>query len=93
MRPSVSSVFVFSRIPAVSIQLSVIPRPCIVFRLHQVERLADLEEFQRHKEQLRSKMETMEKQLVSQEEEHQAALHRLEIDVLMEKERLDPLTY
>lgn len=53
-------------------------------------RLSDLEEFQRDEEQLRFKMATMEKQLVSQEEEHQAALHRLEIDVLMEKERLDP---
>lgn len=37
-------------------------------------------------------MATMEKQLVSQEEEHQAALHRLEIDVLMEKERLESPT-
>lgn len=57
--------------------------------LNQVEKLADLEEFQRHKEQLMSKMDTMEKQLLSQEEEHQAAIHRLEIEVLMEKERLD----
>uniref|UniRef100_H2UT99 Cilia- and flagella-associated protein 157 n=1 Tax=Takifugu rubripes TaxID=31033 RepID=H2UT99_TAKRU len=39
-------------------------------------RLSDLEEFQRDKDQLRFKMATTEKQLVSQEEEHQAALHR-----------------
>lgn len=61
--------------------------------LNQGEKLADLEEFQRHKEQLMSKMDTMEKQLLSQEEEHQAAIHRLEIEVLMEKERLDLLIY
>lgn len=56
-----------------------------------MERLADLEVFQRQKEQLMSQMKTMEKQLASQEEEHQAAIHRLEIEVLMEKERLDVL--
>lgn len=61
--------------------------------LNQVERLADLEVFQRQKEQLMSKMKTMEKQLVSQEEEHQAAIHRLEVKVLMEKERLDVWIY
>lgn len=61
--------------------------------LHQVERLADLEVFQSQKEQLMSKMKTMEKQLLSEEEEHQAAIHRLEIEVLMEKERLDVLIY
>lgn len=60
---------------------------------NQVERLAELEVFQRQKEQLMSKMKTMEKQLVSQEEEHQAAIHRLEIEVLMEKERLDVWIY
>ena len=53
-----------------------------------MKRLADLEVFQRQKEQLMSEMKTLEKQLVSQEEEHQAAIHRLEIEVLMEKERL-----
>lgn len=58
-----------------------------------MERLAGLEEFQRHKEQLMAKMETMEKQLVHQEEEHQATIHRLEIEVLMEKARLDQLIY
>lgn len=56
-----------------------------------MERLADLEVFQRQKEQLMSQMKTMEKQLASQEEEYQAAIHRLEIEVLMEKERLDVL--
>lgn len=61
--------------------------------LNQVERLADLEGFQNQKEQLMSKMKTMEKQLVSQEEEHQATIHKLEIEVLMEKERLDVLIY
>lgn len=60
--------------------------------LNQVERLADLEVFQRQKEQLMSEMKTMEKQLVSQEEEHQAAIHKLEIEVLLEKERLDVLS-
>lgn len=61
--------------------------------LHQVERLADLEGFQKEKGQVMSKMKTMEKQLVSQEEEHHAAIHRLEMEVLMEKERLDVLIY
>lgn len=58
-----------------------------------MERLADLEVFQSQKEQLMSKMKAMEKQLLSEEEEHQAAIHRLEIEVLMEKERLDVLIY
>lgn len=40
-----------------------------------------------------SKIESMEKEFVSQEEEHQAAIHRLEIGFLMEKKRLDELIY
>lgn len=54
----------------------------------QVARLADLEEFQKHKEQLMSNLETMEKQQANQKEEHEAAIHSLEMEVLMEKQRL-----
>ncbi|KAM7391135.1 hypothetical protein PAMP_021849 [Pampus punctatissimus] len=52
-------------------------------------RLANLEEFQQQKEQLMSNMESLEKQLSSQEEEHKAAIHSLEMKALLEKNRLE----
>lgn len=50
-------------------------------------RLADLEEFQKQKEQLMSNMESLEKQLSSQEEKHKATIHSLEMKALLEKKR------
>ncbi|XP_047197215.1 cilia- and flagella-associated protein 157 [Hippoglossus stenolepis] len=51
--------------------------------------LASLEEFKRQREQLTSNMESLEKQLTSQEEKHTADLHNLEMTVLLEKKRLE----
>lgn len=59
----------------------------------QVVRLAGLEEFQEHEEQLMSNMESLERQLASQKEEHKAAIHSLEMKALMEKKRLGLLIY
>ncbi|XP_076005434.1 cilia- and flagella-associated protein 157 [Genypterus blacodes] len=53
-----------------------------------VAKLADLEEFQVHKEQLMSDLEFMEKQLANQKEEHKVAIHSMEMKALMERERL-----
>lgn len=61
--------------------------------LLQVAKLASLEEFQKQKEQLTSNMESLEKQLVSQEEEHKAAIHSLDMKALLEKKRLRQLIY
>lgn len=58
----------------------------------QAERLADLEEFQKNKDQVMSKMESLEKQLASQKEEHKAAIHSVEIKALMERKRSEPVT-
>ena len=49
--------------------------------------LASLEEFKRQREQLKSNMESLEKQLISQEEKHKVELHNLEMTVLLEKKR------
>ncbi|XP_069379055.1 cilia- and flagella-associated protein 157 isoform X2 [Paralichthys olivaceus] len=51
--------------------------------------LASLEEFRRQREQLTSNMESLEKQLSHQEEEHTAGLHSMEMSVLLEKQRLE----
>lgn len=59
----------------------------------QAARLAGLEEFQKHEEQLMSNMESLEKQLAGQKEEHKAAIHSLEMKALMEKKRLGLLIY
>ncbi|XP_020507028.2 cilia- and flagella-associated protein 157 [Labrus bergylta] len=52
-------------------------------------RLDSLTEFRKQKEQLMSTVESMEKQLTSQEEEHKADIHSLEMKVLLEKRRLE----
>ena len=49
--------------------------------------MASLEEFKRQREQLKSNMESLEKQLISQEEKHKVELHNLEMTVLLEKKR------
>ncbi|XP_062273909.1 cilia- and flagella-associated protein 157 [Scomber scombrus] len=54
-----------------------------------VARLANLEEFQKQKEQLITNMESLEKQLSRQEEEHKATIHSLEMKALLEKKRLE----
>lgn len=54
----------------------------------QVEKLASLEEFQKHKEHLKSNMESLENQLARQKEEHKAAVYSLEMKALMERKRL-----
>ncbi|XP_062239399.1 cilia- and flagella-associated protein 157 [Platichthys flesus] len=51
--------------------------------------LASLEEFKRQREQLTSNMESLERQLASQEEKHKADLHNLNMSVLLEKNRLE----
>lgn len=56
-------------------------------------KLAGLEEFQKQKEQLMSKMESLEKQLADQKEEHRAEIHSLEMKALLEKQRLRLLIY
>ncbi|XP_068460769.1 cilia- and flagella-associated protein 157-like isoform X2 [Clinocottus analis] len=52
-------------------------------------RLAVLEEFQEQKEQLTSDLESVRKQLCSQEVQHRAALHHLEMKALLEKKSLE----
>ncbi|XP_074527006.1 cilia- and flagella-associated protein 157-like [Halichoeres trimaculatus] len=52
-------------------------------------KLESLDEFQRMKEELKSNMASLEKQLTSQEEEHKADIHSLEIKVLLEKKKLE----
>ncbi|XP_040898799.1 cilia- and flagella-associated protein 157 [Toxotes jaculatrix] len=52
-------------------------------------RLASLEEFQKQKEQVMSNMESLEKQLANQKEEHKADIHNLEMKALLEKRRLE----
>ncbi|XP_071340021.1 cilia- and flagella-associated protein 157-like [Trachinotus anak] len=54
-----------------------------------VARLASLDEFQKQKEQLISNMESVEKQLATQREEHKADIHSLEMKALLEKRRLE----
>ncbi|KAK2901721.1 hypothetical protein Q8A73_011467 [Channa argus] len=54
-----------------------------------VAKLDSLEEFQRQKEQLMSNMESLEKQLASQNDEHKNDIHNLEIKTLLEKKRLE----
>lgn len=51
-------------------------------------RLADLEEFRCQREELMSNMESLEKQLVTQKEEHKAAIHTIEMKTLLDKRRL-----
>ncbi|XP_061880408.1 cilia- and flagella-associated protein 157-like [Entelurus aequoreus] len=53
-----------------------------------VARLTAVEEFERQKEQMMSKMAALEKQLTNQEEAHAAALHAVEMKALLEKSRL-----
>ncbi|KAM4746601.1 cilia- and flagella-associated protein 157-like [Anableps anableps] len=52
------------------------------------EQLADLEEFQRQKDELTTSVENLEKQLERQKEEHEDELHSLEMKALLEKKRL-----
>ncbi|KAK5859406.1 hypothetical protein PBY51_020961 [Eleginops maclovinus] len=52
-------------------------------------RLAALEEFQEQREQLMSHMESLEKQLANQKEEHKVTIHSLEMKALMDKKRLE----
>ncbi|KAK2838070.1 hypothetical protein Q5P01_015282 [Channa striata] len=54
-----------------------------------VARLDSLEEFQKQKEQLMSNMESLEKQLASQKEEHRNHIHNVEMKSLLEKKRLE----
>lgn len=61
--------------------------------LLQAARLASLEEFQKQKEQLMSNMESLEKQLAGQKEEHKAEIHSLEMKALLQKTRLRLLIY
>lgn len=49
--------------------------------------LASLEEFQKQKEQLVSNMESLEKQLAIQKDEHKTDIHNLEMKALLEKRR------
>ncbi|XP_012735252.2 cilia- and flagella-associated protein 157 [Fundulus heteroclitus] len=53
------------------------------------QRLADLEELQRQKDDLMSTVENLEKQLERQREQHKDELHSLEMKVLLEKRRLE----
>ncbi|XP_063346728.1 cilia- and flagella-associated protein 157-like [Pelmatolapia mariae] len=54
-----------------------------------VERLASLEAFQGQKEEMMSSLESLEKQLASQKEEHKDDIHSLEMKALLEKRRLE----
>ncbi|XP_047216061.1 cilia- and flagella-associated protein 157-like [Girardinichthys multiradiatus] len=54
-----------------------------------VEKLADLEEFQRHKDDLMTNMESLEKQLERQKKERKEEIHNLEMKALLEKRRLE----
>ncbi|XP_041644534.1 cilia- and flagella-associated protein 157 [Cheilinus undulatus] len=54
-----------------------------------VSRLDSLDEFEKQREQLKSNMESLEKQLTSQEEDHKDDIHSLEMKALMEKKRLE----
>uniref|UniRef100_A0A1A7XF68 Cilia- and flagella-associated protein 157 n=1 Tax=Iconisemion striatum TaxID=60296 RepID=A0A1A7XF68_9TELE len=51
--------------------------------------LADLDEFQRQKEDLMTNLDHLEKQLEHQEEEHKDQIHDLEMKVLLETKRLE----
>ncbi|CAI5649188.1 unnamed protein product [Oreochromis niloticus] len=53
------------------------------------ERLASLEAFQEQKEEMMSSLESLEKQLASQKEEHKDDIHSLEMKALLEKRRLE----
>lgn len=55
--------------------------------LPPVERLSSLEEFQKQKDKLMSHMESLEKQLAAQREEHKDDIHSLEMKALLEKKR------
>ncbi|XP_033975134.1 cilia- and flagella-associated protein 157 [Trematomus bernacchii] len=52
-------------------------------------RLSALQEFQEQREQIMSNMESLEKQLANQKEEHKATIHSLEMKALLEKKRLE----
>ncbi|XP_068166282.1 cilia- and flagella-associated protein 157-like isoform X2 [Antennarius striatus] len=54
-----------------------------------VTRFADLEEFQKQKDQMMSHMESLEKKLASHMEEHKDKIHSLEMKALMEKKSLE----
>ncbi|XP_034547552.1 cilia- and flagella-associated protein 157-like isoform X2 [Notolabrus celidotus] len=54
-----------------------------------VARLDGLAEFQRQKEELKSSMESLKKQLTIQEEKHKADIHDLKMKVLLEKKKLE----
>ncbi|XP_029999158.1 cilia- and flagella-associated protein 157-like [Sphaeramia orbicularis] len=54
-----------------------------------VQKLDALEEFQKQREQLVSKMESLKNQVASQEQEHKAAIHSLEMKALLERNRLE----
>ncbi|XP_042076065.1 cilia- and flagella-associated protein 157-like isoform X1 [Haplochromis burtoni] len=53
------------------------------------ERFASLEAFQGQKEEMMSSLESLEKQLASQKEEHKDDIHSLEMKALLEKRRLE----
>ncbi|XP_042076060.1 cilia- and flagella-associated protein 157-like isoform X2 [Haplochromis burtoni] len=54
-----------------------------------LERFASLEAFQGQKEEMMSSLESLEKQLASQKEEHKDDIHSLEMKALLEKRRLE----
>ncbi|KAK5602575.1 hypothetical protein CRENBAI_008196 [Crenichthys baileyi] len=56
---------------------------------NSVEKLADLEEFQRQKDDLMTNMESLEKQLERQKKERKEEIHSLEMKALLEKRRLE----
>ncbi|XP_028269818.1 cilia- and flagella-associated protein 157 [Parambassis ranga] len=53
------------------------------------DRLESLTEFQRQRETLMSDMESLEKQLAKQKEEHRDDVHSLEMKALLEKRRME----
>uniref|UniRef100_A0A3Q2V521 Cilia- and flagella-associated protein 157 n=1 Tax=Haplochromis burtoni TaxID=8153 RepID=A0A3Q2V521_HAPBU len=53
------------------------------------KRFASLEAFQGQKEEMMSSLESLEKQLASQKEEHKDDIHSLEMKALLEKRRLE----
>lgn len=53
-----------------------------------VKKLVDLEEFQRQKDELMTKLQNLEKQLECQQEKHKDEIHSLEMKDLLEKRKL-----
>uniref|UniRef100_A0A3Q2D6B0 Cilia- and flagella-associated protein 157 n=1 Tax=Cyprinodon variegatus TaxID=28743 RepID=A0A3Q2D6B0_CYPVA len=53
------------------------------------EKLVDLEEFQRQKDELMIKLQNLEKQLECQQEKHKDEIHSLEMKDLLEKRKLE----